>query len=529
MAWSIMDNWMKTCFESHTQCKLPEISPSYRPTRLIKINSQRTVRLVQGVECPSIIRYVALSYCWGSKPVENLLRLLQSTLEELSREQPVDILPKTFRDAIEVAQHFGVNYIWIDRLCIFQDSPEDWQREASTMQDVYRNALFSIAATGAKDDEGGCFFERDPAKVAPTIVRIKLTEDSEEKAFRFGLEKAWSWRLSFRNEPLVQRSWVVQERLLAPRTLHFGSKQVFWECREASCCEMHPQGVFNFESVFNGDEHPFLWKQLLDAPDRIDVSDPYEQLFSDWKSITNYYVARKLTVASDKLVALSGLANDMKTRLKQLRPGPHRYLAGHWEETLMDTIMWSVGRGEARRALQYRAPSWSWACMDGGLGLMGGCRQGNGVSFATMVSVKTAHSGSEDTGEAVGDILTLAGPCAVVQIDVEQFQPSGYPRYKTEKFVQSIEDDEGNSLYERNETGIKISFDTLEDFVEEALLMWMCSHMYYGGKWYGHGLALSRVEEDRYRRVGLVRRRFNNENDVRKFSIGFSHKQVEII
>lgn len=151
---------MRTCVESHPLCNLPKTLPSYRPTRLLKVDNSHTFRLVLGTECHPTLQYVALSYCWGTKAVEGLLRLLQSTAEDLSREQPVDNLAKTFRDATDVAQHFGVDYIWIDRLCIFQDSPEDWQREASTMQDVYRNALFSISALGAKDDQDGCFFER---------------------------------------------------------------------------------------------------------------------------------------------------------------------------------------------------------------------------------------------------------------------------------------------------------------------------------------------------------------------------------
>lgn len=309
-AWSIMETWMSTCLESHHQCNLSEASITYRPTRLLKLESPHTFRLVLGTQCPPTLQYVALSHSWGTRPIESLLRLLQSTVEDLSREQSVKNLPKTFRDAVDIAQHFGVNYIWIDRLCIFQDSPDDWQRESSTMQDVYRNALFSISALGAKDDQDGCFFERNPAKVAPTVVRLKLTEDGQERPFRFGLEKGWSWRLSFDSEPLVQRSWVVQERLLAPRTLHFGSKQVFWECREASCCEMHPQGVYCI--IFNDDDedggtreadrnpnHPFLWKQLLDAPDRRHDSDPYEQLFTDWNLLSDYYVSRKLTVVGN--------------------------------------------------------------------------------------------------------------------------------------------------------------------------------------------------------------------------------------
>ena len=135
-AWAIMQTWMKTCSESHEQCKLPRTSPSYRPTRLLRLDSSKTFHLVTGDECPPNVQYVALSYCWGTKPVERLLRLLESTVESLSLEQPIDNLPKTFRDAMSVAQRFGVNYIWIDRLCIFQDSPDDWKREASSMQDI---------------------------------------------------------------------------------------------------------------------------------------------------------------------------------------------------------------------------------------------------------------------------------------------------------------------------------------------------------------------------------------------------------
>lgn len=522
---------MSTCFDSHPQCNQSETLASYRPTRLLKLDSPNTFRLVLGTECPLTLQYVALSYCWGTKDVECLLRLLQSTIEDLSREQSVDNLPKTFRDAIDVAQHFGVDYVWIDRLCIFQDSPEDWQREASTMQDVYRNALFSISALGAKDDQDGLFFERDPRKAAPTIVTLKLTEDGEEKAFRFSLERGWSWCLFFENEPLVQRSWVVQERLLAPRTLHFGSKQVFWECREASCCEMHPRGVYRFKDD-NDDEdggiqeagrnpnHPVLWKRLLDAPGRRHFRDPYDQLFADWNMLTNYYASRELTVPNDKLVALSGLANNMKARLQQLRPGPHRYLAGLWEETLMGTLVWNV-RAPARRALKYRAPSWSWACLDGDLNYIG-CNHGETISFTTIVSVEMTYLGKEDTGEVGGGTLTLAGPCALANIDMER---KSHHWFENEKNVRKIQGDDGCNHYKK----VRILFDTLQDLREEAMLIWVCAHPFRDETWFCHGLVLARVEEDKYRRLGMVSCYFDDKDDARAFSARFPQKQIRIV
>lgn len=413
--------------------------------------------------------------------------------------------------------------------------PEDWQREASTMQDVYRNALFSISALGAKDDQGGCFFERDPIKAAPTIVSFKLTEDGEEKLFRFGLEKGFSWRLSFENEPLVQRSWVVQERLLAPRTLHFGSKQVFWECREASCCEMHPQGAYclrggkddengGTQEADRNTNHPFLWKQLLDAPNRTHSSDPYEQLFTDWNALVEYYASRELTVPNDKLVALSGLANNMKARLQVIRPGSHRYLAGLWEETLMDTLVWTAGY-PASRALKYRAPSWSWACLDGHP-TVPRCKHGERISFTSMLSVEMTFLGKEDTGEVSGGILTLAGPCALARIDMER---KSHHWFETERDIRDIQGDDGCSLYKKDETKVRIAFDTLHDLSEEALLLWACAHQFRDEKWVCHGLALARVEEDKHRRLGMVRCFFNDKDDARAFGARFRKKQIKII
>lgn len=449
----------------------------------------------------------------------------------------MDHLPLTFRDALSVAQHFGVEYIWIDRLCIFQDSPDDWQRESASMQDVYRNALFSIAALGAVDDEAGCFFQRDPSKTAPTIVRFKLTANGDEAAFRFGLEKGYSWRHTFENEPLVQRSWVVQERLLAPRTLHFGSKQLFWECRESSCCETHPQNAYCIDRFYDQDDetqetdqapnNPYLWKQLLDAPDRRHVSDPYEQLFTDWNMIINYYVSRKLTIANDKLVALSGSANDMKARLQQLRPGPHPYLAGFWEEKLMDTLVWNV-RSAGTRASQYRAPSWSWACLDGNLNIFGGCMSTERISFTSMVSVVMTHLGKDDTEEVSGGILTLAGPCALVKIDMDRDGSRGR-WYNHEKLVSSIQDDEGNDLYEKDESELEIIFDTMEDITKEALMIWVCGHPFSQERWFGHGLVLTHIENDIYCRVGVTGRHFAKKEDAQVFSAAFCEKQIRII
>lgn len=179
---------------------------------------------MSGAECPDELEYAALSYCWGRQAAETLLMLTRSTAYSLQQESQVDSLPKTFMEAMQIVLKLGIHYLWIDRLCILQDSMQDWQAEAATMTDVYKNAKITIAALGARDSDGGCFVMRDPARVAPTTARVKITEDSEEVILRSLHDKPWFPDLMFRSEPLVQRGWVVQERVLAARTLYFGSQ-----------------------------------------------------------------------------------------------------------------------------------------------------------------------------------------------------------------------------------------------------------------------------------------------------------------
>lgn len=60
-------------------------------------------------------------------------------------------LPRTFRDAIVVTRSMGIIFLWIDSLCILQDSAEDWASESSRIGDYFANCLFIIAAADAAD------------------------------------------------------------------------------------------------------------------------------------------------------------------------------------------------------------------------------------------------------------------------------------------------------------------------------------------------------------------------------------------
>ncbi|EFQ90839.1 hypothetical protein PTT_12485 [Pyrenophora teres f. teres 0-1] len=210
----VVRRWARDCTRHHPRCRVHETA-SFVPTRLLKINNNTantTFRLVLRSECQEEIRYIALSHIWGNGPVEEKLRLLGSTYDELRQEKPINYLPKTFRDTMIVAQYLEVIYVWIDSLCIIQDSKEDWHTEAATMHDVYRHACITVSALSGEDEHAGLFYERDLKLFTATAVKIRLS--AQDKALRYYYEhdRGWDTETNFQYQNvLVHRAWCLQE------------------------------------------------------------------------------------------------------------------------------------------------------------------------------------------------------------------------------------------------------------------------------------------------------------------------------
>ena len=120
-------------------------------------------------------------------------------------------------------------------MCIIQDLRDDWLHEASLMSSVYANSSLNLAASSAADGRTGLFFKRNPSSIEPNYITTSATLGKD-----FVVANCELWYESIEKGPLAKRAWVVQERFLAPCTLHFASTQLFWECGEVSCCEMFP-------------------------------------------------------------------------------------------------------------------------------------------------------------------------------------------------------------------------------------------------------------------------------------------------
>lgn len=86
-----------------------------------------------------------------------------------------DDLPQTFRDAVRITRALGIPYLWIDTLCIMQDSQEDWAKESPRMASIYTNAILTIGGDQFSDCHGGIFEERMDRDTEALAVQLPLT------------------------------------------------------------------------------------------------------------------------------------------------------------------------------------------------------------------------------------------------------------------------------------------------------------------------------------------------------------------
>jgi len=214
------------------------------------------------------------------------LKLTTKNIHVLEKGMSIKVLCKTFRDAAIINRELGLQYLWIDSLCITQDDPEDWNKESKLMAGVYGSSTVNIAATSATDGTMGCFFDKDSSHVWRHQI---ITKVGPEERYYDCVEDGIAEKCLERTL-LASRAWVIQERLLAPRTLHFSSMQVFWECNEVTACETFPERLP--APLTYGDF--YLHKQPITL-----------QL---WPKIVRLYSTCNLTFERDKLVAISGLA-----------------------------------------------------------------------------------------------------------------------------------------------------------------------------------------------------------------------------
>ena len=229
---ALLRTWLRWCDESHNCNKHNAESKPALPTRLLYIGDPNpdVLRLYYPKKHDRV-KYVALSHCWGNLTDENKRQFCTTDENIKTRLKTFSFseLPKTFQDAVQVTRELDVQYLWIDSLCIIQENKKDWKHEAKRMEGVFASAYCTIAATSAVDSNAG-FLDRN---VSSEYVYVQDTSGrrfyvcADIDDFDNDVEKA----------RLNTRAWVMQERVLSSRTIHFSANQTYFECGEGVYCE----------------------------------------------------------------------------------------------------------------------------------------------------------------------------------------------------------------------------------------------------------------------------------------------------
>ncbi|RYP62384.1 hypothetical protein DL771_009756 [Monosporascus sp. 5C6A] len=380
------NQWINHCLSSHPLCG--KDGPSLLPDRVLDLGEDEDEEEVKLSETAGLQgRYVALSHCWGT---QQPLTTTSTTMEDRKAGIPLDVLPKTFRDTVRITRGLGIRYLWVDSLCIIQDSPEDWQVQSSKMSSVYRNSWLTLSATRASSAADGCFSSgqgvnvKAPDEEGEDPMAILFPEAAKlRQDLRLNLTfqiqhpdpKDRNRRDMSKHFPLLYRAWTYQERLLAPRVLHFGPQELYWECMQDLDCHcglLKWSEQQHMSSYLNRDTSRELPAKIAHyaalhvgasrRPQQPGEDKRRQKLLSRWGDMVQEYTRHKLTFPGDRLPAFSGVAAEMADALGM------RYCAGLWEGNLPLGLLWRRARGwevAKPRSDPPTAPSWSWASLDG--------------------------------------------------------------------------------------------------------------------------------------------------------------------
>ncbi|KAF2186710.1 HET-domain-containing protein [Zopfia rhizophila CBS 207.26] len=511
-----LSRWYRDCLGNHKECR-PIFDGSYLPSRLLDVgepSSSEPAKLVT-IDNGSTIDgknlhnrtpvYATLSHCWGkSQP----LRLLTQNMRQMKQGVPRESLPRIFSEAITVCWQLGIQYLWIDCLCICQDSEEDWVRESSLMGKIYSHAIINIAATGSVDCDGSLF---DATSGRPSVGLISwgVLPESEYVVVENNIE----WAKSFLNQPLLRRAWVMQERFLATRIIHFAGSELIWECRTTAATESYPIQVPDVLRPFHDRRNRF-WRTDFVEDD------------GAWSVLVQDYSKCELTFSKDKLVALSGLISTLKSR--GLARG--RCWAGMWEADLPYGLLWTraamdENRWPRVRPGRYRAPSWSWASLDCPVWTEWASGTGESLLISFWEVREDSDAGSTRALSDYPLSIRIVGPLAKVSIiskgfgvealgrGVERVQGISYciSRIFGQRTPEHHGENSAADLETTNFLDDTWNDAVFDDFDEKNLekSIW-CAPIYNCEKWTENtnastrllGLLLEKVEGNTFRRVG---------------------------
>ncbi|KAF2094618.1 HET-domain-containing protein [Rhizodiscina lignyota] len=403
--------WIEECGTSHTLCGSSE--HSLLPSRLLDVfptDGNGTVCLIDSCMVADMRgKYATLSHCWGQ--VERTTTT-GDTLALMQQGVPISSLSPTFRNAVQVAQALGIRYLWIDSLCVIQDSPGDLKTELSRMAGIFANGYLTIAGPSSTNSQEEFLRERQAG-----LHYVQLGEPPFNLYLR---KRVQSFEDEIQNAPLNRRAWVFQELQLSRRILYYGVNNMIWSCRKGWRREDSIIGAFKpqVQTLYHGQQQIMASRRTSKGKSTNEVQSLIRK--SNWYHLVDEYSRKQLTYpATDKLLAISAIAQEVR------RLTGDTYLAGLWKSDIVNGLLWrrslvvyaDISKSEMNGFVALEGsgtPSWSWAAYDGTVETHRWRHEGSDVE--ELVTLKSA-SVDDSTVPVLGGNITLDALCQEIVFD----------------------------------------------------------------------------------------------------------------
>lgn len=300
--------------------------------------------------------YAALSYVWGPPPDLSI-----------SNEEQVCLLPKTIKDAMEVTQKLGLDYLWVDRYCIPQHDKEKKQYQIKNMHRIYRRAHFTIVAAAGDRPECGLPGVSSTRKLPSHLLienRLFVGNPGDLLADSNAIIHESPWN---------SRAWTYQEKMFSRKILYFTETGVVFHCKS------------NFHGVEDSIRNYLCptERPLVHRVERRGPTTPQALILEKaFNELTREFNRRQITREADRVDAIAGILSDMESRGRI-----HGHVAGvlifkefpnslnpffglgftametkNWDSGFLTGLCWNIQQCKGRRD---EFPSWSWVGWNG--------------------------------------------------------------------------------------------------------------------------------------------------------------------
>ncbi|UZP39468.1 hypothetical protein NXS19_007284 [Fusarium pseudograminearum] len=269
----------------------------------LSVDAMPHVKLLSTADLPGDIKYLTLSHCWGeSVPIKLSNKSKSVYAKQIPREDLLQPEAKVFREAIWVTRCLGYRYLWIDALCINQEDDNEKAIEVARMDQIYSGATANLSATSA--------------------------------------------------------SCGAEERILAPRVIHFCKNKIFRECSKEQMDELQDYSpCISIPKQANQAHINFISDEGFDGLRK--EQDFYHQ----FRSRLEIYSRTALSFPQDRLPSVAGIS---KAIGRYMGLGEDQYFAGVWRNDLPKALLWKTrynlrNKNWDPKNAGYISPSWSWA------------------------------------------------------------------------------------------------------------------------------------------------------------------------